>query len=362
MPFACIYRATVKDPIVVTAAAALEALSSFDTIIDARSPSEFAEDHLPGAINAPVLDDDERRLVGTINRQNSPFEARRIGAAIVARNIAALLERDFADQPRTWRPLVYCWRGGNRSGALATILSRVGWRTSVLEGGYREYRRQVVAELASRPQQFRFHVLAGRTGAGKSQLLRRLAETGGQVLDLETLACHRGSVLGSEPSMPQPSQKAFDTALWHTLRGLDPAKPVFVEAESRRVGQCHLPEALITAMRAARCTLIEADVAVRAQLLLRDYQHFVADQALLFQQLDRLLPLHGREQITHWKTLAAEGRWQAFVEALLVRHYDPAYDRSMQRNYAGLDTAERVTIGSADDAALNAAAAHLQTL
>lgn len=352
----------MKEPTVVTAATALEALSNFDSIIDARSPSEFAEDHLPGAINAPVLDDDERRLVGTVYRQQSPFEARRIGAAIVARNVAALLEQRFADRPRDWRPLVYCWRGGNRSGALATIMARVGWRTSVLDGGYREYRRQVVADLASRPPQFRFHVLAGRTGAGKSQLLRRLAQAGSQVLDLETLACHRGSVLGGEPSMPQPSQKAFETALWHALRGFDATCPVFVEAESRRVGQCHLPEALITAMRGARCTLIEADVTVRAQLLLRDYQHFVVDQALLFERLDRLLPLHGREQIAQWKALAAEGRWQEFVEALLVRHYDPAYDRSMQRNYAGVGQAERVLIERADDAALAAAAGQLQKL
>ncbi|MGD9945286.1 MAG: tRNA 2-selenouridine(34) synthase MnmH [Burkholderiaceae bacterium] len=352
----------MKDPVIITAAAAIDSLSSFDAILDARSPSEFAEDHLPGAINTPSLDDDERRLVGTVYRQQSPFEARRIGAVIVARNVATLIEQRFADRPRDWRPLVYCWRGGNRSGALATILARVGWRTSVLQGGYREFRREVIAALAQRPAGLRFHVLAGRTGAGKSELLRRLARSGEQVLDLEALARHRGSVLGSEPSAAQPSQKAFETSLWHALRGLDASRPVFVESESRRIGQCHLPDALISAIRRARCTLIDADASVRAELLLRDYQHWVADQPLLFERLDRLLPLHGRERIAQWKALAGDGHWQAFVESLLTQHYDQAYDRSMRRNFSNIEQAETVRIDDASDDALERAVARLRQL
>ena len=346
----------MKDPLVIPIDEAVGALDGFDTIVDARSPAEFADDHLPEAINAPVLDDAERALVGTIYRQRSPFEARRIGAAIVSRNIGALIDGAFAAQPREWRPLVYCWRGGNRSGALATVLARVGWRTSVLAGGYQAFRRRVIADLDRWPATLRLHVLAGRTGTGKSLILQRLAAEGAQVLDLEAIARHRGSVLGPLPDSPQPSQKAFETGLWNALRRFDPLRPVFVESESRRVGRCHVPDALIAAMRNAPCTLVEAPMPVRARLLLREYRHFTDDRANLFERLDRLLALHGHRQVDAWKTMADAGDWLAFVESLLAVHYDPAYDRSTQRNYLHAEGAPHVTLRDDDEAAIREAA------
>ncbi|RPH66114.1 MAG: tRNA 2-selenouridine(34) synthase MnmH [Burkholderiales bacterium] len=346
----------MKDPIVIPIDEAVAGLDRFDTIVDARSPSEFADDHLPGAINAPVLDDAERALVGTIYKQQSSFEARRAGAAIVARNVGALIERLFADRPRDWRPLVYCWRGGNRSGALATVLARVGWRTAVLDGGYREFRRRVLADLERWPPVLQLRVLAGRTGTGKSLILQQLAAAGAQVLDLEAIACHRGSVLGLLPESPQPTQKGFETGLWDALRRFDSGRPVFVESESRRVGRCHVPDALIAAMRAARCTRVEATVAVRAALLLREYRHFTSDRALLFERLDRLAPLHGNRQVDAWKEMAVAGQWESFVESMLALHYDPAYDRSMKRNYLRIDEANAVTLHAADEPAVRDAA------
>lgn len=322
----------------------------FDAIVDARSPSEFADDHLPSAINAPVLDDAERALVGTIYRQQSAFVARRIGAALVSRNIAAHIENVFADRPPEWRPLVYCWRGGNRSDALASVFAAVGWRTSVVDGGYRAFRRHVIDELGRLPSRLRWHVVAGRTGSGKSLLLARLAARGEQVLDLEALARHRGSVLGLLPDESQPSQKAFETAVWDVLRRFDPARTVFVESESRRVGRCHLPDALIDAMRAAACTQVRAPVDVRARLLLEQYRHFVDDPPQLFERLERLIELHGRARVEAWKSLAREQRWQAFVESMLETHYDPAYERSMRRNYARLDDGSAIELGEGPDA------------
>lgn len=316
----------------------------FDSIVDARSPSEFAADHLPTAINAPVLDDAERALVGTVYRQQSAFAARRIGAALVSRNIASHVENVFADRPPEWRPLVYCWRGGNRSDALATVLAAVGWRTCVLDGGYRAFRRYVIDALERLPSRLRWHVVAGRTGSGKSLVLERLAARGEQVLDLEALARHRGSVLGLLPDETQPSQKAFETAVWDVLRRFDPARTVFVESESRRVGRCHLPDALIDAMRAAACTQLQAPVDVRARLLLEQYRHFVNDPLQLFERLERLLELHGRTRIEAWKSLASERRWQEFVASMLETHYDPAYERSMRRNYARLDDAAVIEV------------------
>lgn len=346
----------MKEPQVVPVDEAIARLDRFDTVVDARSPAEFALDRLPGAINAPVLDDEQRALVGTVYVQQSAFLARRMGAAIVSRNIGALLEHDFADRPPDWRPLVYCWRGGNRSSALATVLGRVGWRTSILEGGYRAFRRRVRADLERLPRALRWRVLAGRTGTGKSELLRQLAALGEQVLDLEEIARHRGSVLGVLPDSPQPSQKAFETGIWDALRRFDPERAVFIESESRRVGRCHIPDTLIESMRNADCIRIDASTGVRAALLLQEYRHFTADIALLFERLDRLVVLHGRERIEGWKHLASTGRWHEFVESLLSLHYDPTYDRSIGRNYLRIDEAKSVRIESAEVAAFERAA------
>lgn len=325
---------------------AVATLSSFDTIIDVRSPSEFALDHMPGAINCPVLQDEERARIGTLHKQDSAFAARRAGAALVARNIAAHLEQPFADKPRHWRPLVYCWRGGQRSGALTHVLASVGWPARQLEGGYRAYRRLVVAELEQLPKRYELRVICGPTGSGKSRLLRQLAQCGAQVLDLEDLAQHRGSVLGGLPEAPQPSQRLFETRLWSTLRAFDAMRPVFVESESRKVGEVRLPDALIVHMRAARCLQIDMPIASRVRLLRGEYAHFEADMPSLLRQLDCLVSLHGHERVSSWKALATARDWDQMVERLLEEHYDPAYSRSITRNFVHAGQAEHVTLSS----------------
>ncbi len=312
----------------------LNDLSQFDAIIDVRSESEYADDFIPGAISCPVLTDAERAEVGTLDRQQSSFDAKRRGAAYVSRNIARHLEQAFADKPRGWKPLVYCWRGGNRSGALAHVLSSVGWRARQLEGGYRAFRRAVLAELETLPAQRTFRVICGTTGSGKSRLLQQLAATGAQVLDLEALAHHRGSVLGGLPSLPQPSQKRFETRLWEALRRYDASRPVFVEAESRKVGELRVPDQLLFSMRASDCIRLELPLSARVRLLRDEYIHFENDLAGLNERLDCLVSLHGHDRVGEWKQLAAAQRWDTLVERLLVEHYDPAYLRSIGRNFA----------------------------
>jgi tRNA 2-selenouridine synthase len=324
-------------------------LTSLDELIDARAPSEYAEDHLPGALSLPVLGDDERARVGALYKQDSPFAARRLGAALVARNIARHLESALADRPRHWRPLVYCWRGGKRSGAFAHVLREVGWAAHTLEGGYRAYRRWVVGELAELPRRFEFRVVHGATGCGKSRLLRALARAGAQVIDLEALAAHRGSVLGELPGEPQPSQKMFETRLYAALAALEPARPVYVEGESRKIGQLQVPEALIAAMRAAACVLLEAGRDARVALLLDEYRHFFEDPAALNAQLDCLAHLHGRERVEEWKRLVAQGAWTELVARLLAEHYDPAYRRSAQRNFVRLPQARVLRVAAPDE-------------
>ncbi len=314
-------------------------LSGFDAIIDARSPSEYAEDHIPGAVNCPVLSDEERARVGTLYKQVSPFEAKKVGAALVARNIARHLEERFLDKPKGWRPLVYCWRGGQRSGAFQHILREIGWDAHRLEGGYKEWRRHVLAVLAERPGSLAFRVVSGATGSGKSRVLEALAARGAQVLDLEALAAHRGSVLGSLPDAPQPSQKAFETRLYAALSGFDPARPVFVEAESRRIGTLHLPDALVAAIRAAPCLRIEATLTARVEFLLRDYAWFLDDPRLLAEKLAHLRGLQSAETLARWRALARARDFRALVAELLERHYDPLYQRSQTKNYAAYERA-----------------------
>lgn len=330
---------------------ALREPAEFDAIIDVRSPSEFAEDHLPGALNAPVLDDAQRDQVGTLHKQASAFAAKRLGAALVARNIAGHIERLFADKPREWRPLVYCWRGGQRSAAMVHVLSKVGWHARQLDGGYRAYRRQVIADLEQLPLPLRWRVITGTTGSGKSRLLQHIQAAGGQVLDLEVLAQHRGSVLGGLPRAPQPSQKMFESRLWAALRALAPQRPVFVESESRKVGDLRLPDALLVAMRASPCLRLELPLDQRVQLLRDDYVHFENDPAALIAQLRCLLAVHGSQRIEEWTALVNAGDWPALVERLLTEHYDPAYQRSIRSNFTQSTAAAVISAPSASDAA-----------
>lgn len=333
----------MKDASTLDADSAMNGLAGFDTIIDVRSPDEFEHDRLPGAINLPVLSNAERELIGTINAQDSAFAAKRQGAALVAANIGRLIGEHLADKPPGWKPLVYCWRGGNRSGSLATVLSRIGWRTTVLEGGYRAYRRWVISQIDKLAPLTDFHVIAGRTGSGKSLLLQELSDMGRPVLDLEGLANHRGSVLGLLPDDVQPSQKQFESRLAKALAEFNDDSPVYVESESRKIGQVQIPNALITQMRSSTCTVLNFPVPVRAEFLIRHYAHFLQQPELLLKQLRRLYEMHGEVRIETWATLADTGQWNALVTELLTLHYDPAYDRSMKRNYHHLDQASIVS-------------------
>ncbi|MGH8723507.1 MAG: tRNA 2-selenouridine(34) synthase MnmH [Burkholderiales bacterium] len=320
----------------------------FDAIIDARTPSEYALDHIPGAISAPVLDDAQRVEVGTLYKQVSPFEARKLGAALISRNVARHIEVLFRGNPKSWRPLAYCWRGGKRSGAMVHILREVGWPAEALPGGYKAYRRWVVSELEKAPEDLQFQVIHGPTGSGKSRFLRALKAAGAQVLDLEALAAHRGSVLGNLPGRPQSSQKMFESLLLQEITHLQTDKPIYVEGESKKVGQLQVPEALMARMRASPCIVLETDVETRVDLLLDEYRHFLQDRKLLDGQLDCLVALHGRARIAEWKAIAG---WRELVSRLLVEHYDPAYRRSSQRNFVQLPRARKLRIAGPDDAA-----------
>jgi tRNA 2-selenouridine synthase len=335
-------------------------LAQYDVIIDVRTPAEFALDHLPGAINCPVLSNEERVIVGTLYKQVSPFAARQRGAQFISRNIAQHLEQQFEGKPKDWHPLVYCWRGGMRSGAMVHILRQVGWSAAQLQGGYQAFRRHVVADLEILSSQCRYVVLCGKTGSGKTRLLESLESMGAQVLDLEKLAEHRGSVLGAIPDHAQPSQKRFETLLWQKLQSFDPKKPVFVEAESRKIGSISLPITLAAAMQdRGQLVTIEAPFAARVKFLIEGYQHFLADPSTIKNLLEHLLELRGRETINRWQSLADQGEWKTLVEQLLEQHYDPSYLRSAKMRAGHYAAGKTIELADLDAETLESSAKQL---
>jgi tRNA 2-selenouridine synthase len=334
-------------------------LAEFDTLIDARAPAEFAEDRMPGAVSMPVLDDDERARVGTLYKQVSVFEAKKLGAALVSKNIARHIEQHLLDKPKTWRPLVYCWRGGQRSGAFTHILREIGWDAHRVQGGYKNWRHHVVEQLALLPPRFRFRVVTGATGSGKSRLLEALAAQGGQVLHLEQIAAHKGSVLGNLPGQPQPAQKGFESQLLAALSEFDPARAVFVEAESRKIGRLQVPDALLEAIRGAPGLRIEAPLAARVEFLLGDYDYAVADPDWLRERLEHLKGLQSTETLDRWASMIAAGDFPLLVEELLTLHYDPLYQRSQTSNYDSFGAATRYVADRLDPATLHLLAAEI---
>ncbi len=334
---------TGADPLRGERKVAVDAIGEYPERIDVRAPSEYAEDHVPGATNHPVLDDAERARIGTMYAKESTFAAKRAGAALVARNVAAMLEGPFAGKPRTWAPLVYCWRGGQRSRSLVHMLNEIGWRAVQLDGGYRAWRRHVTAQLETLPARFRLEVICGLTGSGKSRFLGALAAEGAQALDLEALARHRGSLLGDLPGEGQPAQKWFESQLVAALARFDPAHPVYIEAESRKIGTVQVPDTLLAAMRASECVYLDTPQPLRVALLKDDYAHYVADPTVLATRLAHLTPLHGKKTVERWTAGAAAGDWDLLVADLLAHHYDPTYRRAIERNFARFADAIAVT-------------------
>jgi tRNA 2-selenouridine synthase len=335
-------------------------LALYDDIIDVRSPSEFEHDRIPGAINLPVLDDEERARVGTVYVQESSFLARRMGASLVAANISRIIDERLCAKPRNWRPLIYCWRGGMRSRSLAIVLSEVGWRPALIDGGYRQWRRHVVEHLDASDTPLPVVLIDGQTGTGKTRLLREIREQGGQVIDLEFLARHRGSAFGAYPGAPQPSQKLFETLIWQELRVMDPHRAVFVEAESRQIGRLRIPTRLWSAMERARRIELRTSASERSRHLVADYEDLYRDTERLLACIDRLRPFHSRTRIDCWRELARAGDFRELAGQLIVDHYDPLYLRLREARHDA-DTAETMTLDDLSEKTLRELAATLVT-
>jgi len=332
----------------------------FDCLIDARSPAEYALDHIPGAINCPVLDDEERRIVGTLYKQQGAFEARRVGGAMVAANLARHLQERFADMPANWKPLIYCWRGGMRSGSMVTWWRMVGWDAQQLAGGYKRFRGHVIQVIDELCPRLPLQVVCGATGSAKTRVLHALARQGAQVLDLEGLAAHKGSLLGNVPGIEQPSQKAFETQLARQIEAFDLSQPVFIEAESRKIGRIALPTTLVERLRASPCLEIVAPAEARLAFLLRDYAYLGDDGDALAQKLVALRELHGVVVLERWQGWARRGELSPLFAELSALHYDPHYARSQANHFDQWSVRQSVTAESLDEAGIECLAQTLR--
>lgn len=331
-------------------------IARFDAVIDARSPAEFAEDHIPGAINCPVLDNAERATVGTLYVQQGAFEARRVGGAMVAAHLAEYLRGAFANQPASWRPLVYCWRGGMRSGSMVQWMQLVGWKAGQLAGGYKGFRRHVIDSLDALIPALQIRAIVGATGSAKTRILHALAAQGAQVLDLEGLARHKGSLLGNLPGVEQPSQKHFETQIWAALKDMDPSLPVYVEGESSRIGRLSVPPLLVQQLRNAPCMEIDAPPPERLAYLLRDYAYLGDDPEALAERLAVLLETQGRETTERWQAWARTQTLAPLFDELMRLHYDPHYGRSQARNFRQWPARKRIPAADLSDAGIAAIA------
>ena len=341
----------------------LDHIAHFDDILDVRSPAEYALDHLPQSLNFPVLDNAERARVGILYKKVSSFEAKKQGAALVASHIASHIEKHLADKTEGWQPLVYCWRGGTRSAAMVHVLNDIGWGAQQLPGGYKAYRRRVIDTIAELAPRLRFVVLCGKTGVGKTRLLEALHRHSKQVLDLEKIANHKGSVLGEPTKGEQPSQKCFESQLCHTMRALDPKQTVYVEAESPKIGRIQIPTVLLNAMHCGQCLRIEAAMSARVAFLCEEYRHFLHDPELFQSAIARLAAHVAKKKIEHWLFLHKAEEISALVEDLLVSHYDPFYTRSMNKHfkhYQNINTA--IQLNSIAEANLAEAVADIEQM
>ena len=289
-----------------------------------RSENEFADDHIPSSINLPVLNNKERIIIGTQYKENS-FEARKKGAALISNNISKIIKKDLFNKKD--KILIYCWRGGLRSLSLYLVLKQIGFDVEILEDGYKSYRRHVVQFFEDEIEQFNFNQIKGVTGVGKTLFLKNL-EKSTQVLDLEGIANHKGSILGDIPKFKQPNQKMFETKLFEKLESLNRKKKIWVEAESIKIGKLNIPSKLWKKMDEGISVKLKSTVDERVKFILKDYKYFTKEPELMSNAMLVLKKIIKKDDYRVIEENLKNGDYMNFVKSLINHHYDKAYKKT----------------------------------
>ena len=297
----------------------------YDDIIDVRSPKEFAKDHIPYSKNFPVLNDNEREIIGAIYKKESPFKARKLGASLISKNISKILKKNLYEKSGNWKPLLYCWRGGQRSKSLAIVLSEIGWQIRVLKGGYNTYRKKVLTNINTLVNKNKYIVVSGQTGCGKSEILKYLGKLGVNIIDLETLASHKGSLLGKMHDKPQPSQRMFESILYKDLCKLKSRKKVFIEHESSKIGNLHLPSSILNKIKISPKINVAASLDSRILFLIKDYKKFIKQDNSFEELFNYAEKKKGKRKVNEWRTLYKQKNWKELAKQLIEKYYDPLY-------------------------------------
>lgn len=315
-------------------------------VIDVRSPSEFRQGHIPGAVNIPLFDDHERKEVGTLYKQVNREAAIFAGLEFIGKKLADLAREGTKKAGKKKKLLVHCWRGGMRSQSMAWLFETTGISCIVLDGGYKSYRRHVRKLLVG---PFSLKVVGGKTGSGKTLLLSRLQETGEQVIDLEALAHHKGSAFGSLGEPEQPTTEQFENDLGRVVSGLDTQRTVWIEDESRNIGKCVLPAELYEQMRTAKTYFLDIPREVRAEYLVTDYA--AHNREVLKACVQKIHKRLGGDRTR--EAIEAIDRQDFYTTALITLHYyDKAYMHSLQSNHTQFQLIESVTVDPGTNARL----------
>jgi tRNA 2-selenouridine synthase len=297
-------------------------------IVDVRAPAEFTHGHIPGAHNIPLFSDEERARVGTTYKQQGREAAILLGFDFTGSKWSGFIRQALELAPQK-KLLLHCWRGGMRSSAMAWALDLYGFEVSLLQGGYKHYRRWVARHWE---QPYDFRVIGGNTGSGKTEILHQLKTCGEQTVDLEALARHQGSTYGSLNRLVQPTQEQFENDLAHTLSGYDSAKPIWIEDESQNIGSRTLPKPFWLQITKAFHFDLQVPLEQRIAALVKEYGSL--DKDFLIDSTERIRKRLGFEQTKNAIAAIREDRMADFIRQVLVY-----YDKTYRRNLAGLDPA-----------------------
>ena len=304
----------------------------YNIIIDVRTPLEFKEDHIPNSINYPVLTNKQRHEIGIEYKENS-FYAKKVGASIISSNISKIINKIKFDKKQ--KILIYCWRGGLRSLSLYLVLKQIGYDVTLLDGGYKNYRRFVVKFFETSCEKYKFNQIMGVTGVGKTLFIKELSKTY-QVIDFEGLANHKGSILGNIPNKIQPSQKYFETLIYEKIKSFNSKKNIWVESESIKVGKLSIPSKIWKNMPLGKNVKVISSLEERVRFILKDYKYFTNTPTLMKEALKVLRKIIPKEEFLMIEENLKKEKYFQFVKSLIEYHYDRAYKKTRAESVSNI--------------------------